>query len=205
MRILSVTLLLATLITLTANAHAQIVENTQIFAGGSNSLGDFELLVLQDTVFNDPTSVFGDIELSENMATLLFTTANLDEGADWYSAEHCEVLSAESIAAGNFENAFSAPLQVTINESFFLGVNTGTGFSFSAEIDDVVPNRDVFGWGEFLVNENGELSVLDSAIAYDGFEGIVIGKNQAVAIPEPASSLLVASATVMCLANRRRS
>ena len=86
-----------------------------------------------------------------------------------------------------------------------MGVNTGTGFSFSAEIDDVVPNRDVFGWGEFLVNENGELSVLDSAIAYDGFEGIVIGKNQAVAIPEPASSLLVALATVMCLANRRRS
>ena len=97
---------------------------------------------------------------------------------------------------GNGLNFF--PRDVTVGESFFLAVNTGIGFTLGA-----VPNRDVFGWAEFLVDESGELLVIDSAVNYEP-GGIVIGKSQAASVPEPSGCcvILLVGCTFFC--HRRR-
>jgi len=134
----------------------------------------------------------------------------LDEGAEWYVADHCSSFSEQTIANGGFEPLFdfsggnftTFPRDVTVGECFFLGVNTGVGFG---PLPALEPNRDFFGWGEFVVDGNGDLLVLDSAVNY-GPGGIVIGKSQVASVPEPSGccvTLLVG--TLFCSHRRRRS
>lgn len=183
-----------------SSSQAQLVEDTRIFTGNlpfsdEFSLGVFQNPFLDDPLdFDDPTSVFGNIEVSGSIATLFFTLSNIDEGSDWFIAAPGDSFSAESISAGDFENVFSAPVDVTTNESFFFGVNTGQGFGANF--------RAHFGWAELTVNTNGGLTVLDSAVAYN-VDGIVIGENQVLSVPEP-SAVSVGFVVVGAVIARRR-
>ena len=186
-------------------AHGQIVQDTQIEV--SSQAPNFTLTVFQDPTLGDPTSVFGDIAISGSSATLSITSINLDEGSDWFFAEHCDSFSEQTIANGDFDPLFdftaagvftTFPRQVTVGEGFFLGVNTGVDpINFTA-------NRDIFGWAELLVDSNGDLLVLDSAVNY-GPGGIVIGKSQAVSVPEPNCSVVLLIGGVLLSRRRRES
>ena len=147
--------------------------------------------------------------MSGPTATLLFNNITLDEGSDWFVTNPGDLFTRDSIDAGQFnflpiqlESAIpGGSLDVEVGESFFLGVNTGSSddfFNFGVPFDSI---RQHFGWGEFLINQNGELQILDSAVAYD-LGGIVIGTS--TAIPEPSSGLLMLAGAAFLFLRRSR-
>ena len=121
---------------------SQIVEDTNIIVDyyDPTGLGDYNLVVFQ-TPTGGITCVFGDISVSGSDATFSLTQTCLDEGSEWYAANLGDVFNEQTIAAGKFDILGST--DVVVNESFFLGVNTGAGWH-----SDGTPFRDVFGWGE---------------------------------------------------------
>ena len=185
----------------------QVVEDTNINVNAS--AGAFALIVFQGLEFGmngDPTGVSGSVLVTGTTATLLFSNTGLDEGSDWFATNQSDPFTRGTIDAGQFsplvaqaDNGFLfGSLDVEVDESFFLGVNTGNGF---VDEIDFEPNRQHFGWGEFLVNQNGELQLLDSAVAYNQ-NGIFIGEN--VAIPEPSSGVLILVGAAVLPSRRRR-
>jgi hypothetical protein len=184
----------------------QIIEDANIVVDNDfpPQPGGVELSVFQspDSGVNvDPTSVFGEIEIVGQNATLNFTDIALDEGSDWFATSFCDAFTRETIDSGQFDTlvdfvgadfVFNS-LTVGVDQSFFLGVNTGQ--------DGGVSNRQHFGWGEFLINQDADLVVLDSAVAYDS-GGIFIGKNSA--IPEPSSGLLILAGISLLSVSRNR-
>jgi len=195
------------LMLLATPVFGQIVEDTNITV--SSNPGSFVLTVLQSPEF-DTTSVLGEVTVSGPTATLLFNSIALDEGSDWFVTNPGDLFTRDSIDAGQFnflpiqyESAIpGGSLDVEVGESFFLGVNTGSSddfFSGDSVPFDVI--RQHFGWGEFLINQNGELQILDSAVAYD-LGGIVIGTS--TAIPEPSSGLLMLAGIAFPFLRRSR-
>ena len=188
------------LIFLASPLSGQIVEDTNITA--SSSLGSFNLTVFQtpDSGINgDFTGVLGSITVTGSTAMLVFEGSGVDEGSDWFAADPGDLLTRDTIDSGQFntliDSAQMGALTVDVDQSFFLGVNTGVDpINFS-------PLRQHFGWGEFLINQNGELQILDSAVAYDQV-GIVVGEN--VAVPEPSSGLLMLAGAAFLFLRRSR-
>ena len=201
------------LMLLATPVFGQIVEDTNITV--NSNPGSFALEVLQSPEF-DVTQVFGEVAVSGSTATLLLNNTALDEGSDWFVTNPGDLFTRDSIDAGQF-NFLSIPgfnhdesipggsLDVEVGESFFLGVNTGSSEDFFSGVGGFgVPFdsiRQHFGWGEFLINQNGELQILDSAVAYD-LGGIVIGTS--TAIPEPSSGLLMLAGTAFPFLRRSR-
>ena len=195
---------------LATTVFGQIVEDTNIRV--SSNPGSFVLQVLQRPEF-DGTSVDGEVTVSGPTATLLLNASALDEGSDWYVTNPGDLFTRDSIDAGQFnflpiQSQSAIPggsLDVEVGESFFLGVNTGSSEDFGSGYGDSVVSFDAirqhFGWGEFLINQNGELQILDSAVAYD-LGGIVIGTS--TAIPEPSSGLLMLAGTAFPFLRRSR-
>ena len=196
------------LLMLSASAvSGQVVEDTNINVSASS--GGFSLIVFQGLEFGmngDPTGVSGSVMVAGTTATLLFDNTGLDEGSDWFATNQSDPFTRATIDGGQFnplvaqaDNGFLfGSLDVEVDESFFLGVNTGNGF---VDEIDFEPNRQHFGWGEFLINQNGELQLLDSAVAYNQ-NGIIIGEN--VAIPEPSSGVLMLLVAAVISSLRRR-
>ena len=192
------------LMLLATPVFGQIVEDTNITV--NSNPGSFALEVLQSPE-SDVTQVFGEVAVSGSTATLLLNNTALDEGSDWFVTNPGDLFTRDSIDAGQFNflpitEPASGSLDVEVGESFFLGVNTGRSDDFFS--DDSVPFdviRQHFGWGEFLINQNGELQILDSAVAYD-LGGIVIGTS--TAIPEPSSGLLMLAGAAFLFLRRSR-
>ena len=200
MRYLCFIVLLALALVFSSPLQAEVIEDTQIESNGGVSGLNFEVTVFQTPDMSDPTAIlvtpdFVFPDMVGATTTLSFDNFALDEGSDWYAVEPNDVFSAATIANGDFpfltgESPGSlGELEVTVGESFFLGVNTGN-------LDSPNGPREDFGWGEFVFDFNGELRVVDSAVAYDQ-GGIVVGTSQSV--PEPSSAavlfLIVAGAT----------
>ena len=195
------------LMLLATPVFGQIVEDTNITV--NSNPGSFALEVLQSPEF-DVTQVFGEVAVSGSTATLLLNNTALDEGSDWFVTNPGDLFTRDSIEAGQFNflpitEPASGSLDVEVGESFFLGVNTGSSEDFFSGVGGFgVPFdsiRQHFGWGEFLINQNGELQILDSAVAYD-LGGIVIGTS--TAIPEPSSGLLMLAGTAFPFLRRSR-
>ena len=195
------------LMLLATPVFGQIVEDTNITV--NSNPGSFALEVLQSPEF-DVTQVFGEVAVSGSTATLLLNNTALDEGSDWFVTNPGDLFTRDSIEAGQFNflpitEPASGSLDVEVGESFFLGVNTGRSDDFFSGFGDPDVSFDAirqhFGWGEFLINQNGELQILDSAVAYD-LGGIVIGTS--TAIPEPSSGLLMFAGTAFLFLRRSR-
>ena len=197
--------LVVLLMILTSPVSGQIVEDTNITV--NSSIGSFGLTVFQTPESGengDITGVSGSVTLAGQIATLLFDNTGLDEGSDWFATNLGDPFTGDAIESGQFDplvvlqgsdGVFFGSLDVEVNQSFFLGVNTGV------DPIDFQPSRQHFGWGEFLVTQNGELQILDSAVAYDR-TGIVIG--QSVAIPEPSLGLLMLAVAAFPILRRSR-
>ena len=155
----------------------------------------------------------------------------MDEGSDWYEVFPGEELSRASTFAGNNDlwgssldatlfpvtptpisiedPIFSDPLQLTAASEFYVGFATTLS-------DSPFPNgpsdRDVYGWARFVAlgfEPPGEIQTIDdlfivnSAIAYDS-AGIIVGTTQAISVPEPSTSAVLMTGTLL-LVRRRRS
>ena len=125
--------------------------------------------------------------------------------ADFYLVSAGSTFSKATIASGNFTPLFntdqphtvSVPYDPTQSTSFYLGINTGLGFSNNR------PNRDVFGWVQ-LSNSSTGMSIISSAMAY-GEAGIIVGTLNTVPVPEAdTSAMLLMGAGVMGFMARRR-
>ena len=175
MRYLCFVGLLAVALVFSSPLQAQVVEDTQIESNGGVSGLNFLVTVFQTPDqtpdMSDPTAIlvtpdFGFPDIVGATTTLSFENFALDEGSDWYAVEPNDIFSAATIGNGDFpfltgEGPGSlGELEVTVGESFFLGVNTGN-------LDSPNGPREDFGWGEFVFDFAGELRVVDSAVAYD--------------------------------------
>ena len=198
-----VAILVLFLMLLVSSASGQIVEDTNITVDASPGL--FNLTVFQSPesgANRDDTSVFGSVTVAGPTAMLLFEGIVLDEGSDWFAVNQGDLFTRDTIDSGQFNTLIDGlqadALTIEVDQSFFLGVNTGSGLVDSI---DFQPNRQHFGWGEFLIDQNGELQLLDNAVAYDQ-GGIVVGTS--VAVPEPSTGLLMLAAAAVLFLRRSR-
>lgn len=147
--------------------------------------------VIQE-LFGNFTSIYFDYD-----GTNLTAVASvLDEGSDWYVVNPGDVFGFASLESGQFTPIFTAndargPVFVGTDE-FYLGVSTDTGLP--------APGRDVFGWVH-LRNDNGELQMIENAVAYNSL-GIIVGAS--TVIPEPSSIVLLGVGALGLMAYRRR-
>ena len=168
-------------IVLASPVAGQIVEDTNITVGSTGGLSTLTVFQTPEFGINgDSTSIYVSVSVVDSTATLLYYISQLDEGSDWFATNHGDLFNRETIDSGQFDILFdgdqAGALTVEVDQSFFLGVNTGNGY-----VDE--PFRQHFGWGEFLIDQDGELQILDSAVAYDQ-GGIIVGTS--ATIPEPS-------------------
>jgi hypothetical protein len=130
------------LVALNAPASAQVISGTQItFGPVVFPTAQYRAIVEQEPNGNDTGVGFNFTGTS-----LQVTETTLDEGSDWYLVQPGDVFSAATIAANQFPGLIvlggpRPPVAIPLG-NFYLGVNTGTGFTSG------VPNRQVFGWLE---------------------------------------------------------
>lgn len=179
--------------------NAQIVEDTNItlFDNGSAEETNFySVEIIQGFGTTDFTCMFFATDpIGNGMVRVFFDTVCVDESSQWFAVDFCDELTTQAISNKEVEiwGGFGAtgPFQansfdVSINEPFFVGVNTGIGFD--GPMGEA--NRDAFGWAEWVIDDTGTLTMLDNAFAYD-LGGVVIGKNQAAENFTPPSSYTV--------------
>ena len=184
MNIKYVTLLVASLSTY---LHADMIADSNVQLGESVFGYDYALTVYQDAARTDPTSILFDRQTT----SLTFRTYNIDESSDWYFVQSNDVFTTTSITQGNFTLFNQVDVSFNVGyDDFYLGVNTGLGFTNSS------PRRDIYGWVLLRNSENG-LSIVHSAMAYNE-GGIIIGELEA--IPEPSSLSLILFVTAGLLA-----
>lgn len=180
-------------------AYGAVISNANIslFIGGP--LSDYTLNVFQDPSATDITGMSFDF----SGQTLSFVNETADEGSDWYLVSQSDDFTQASIQSAAFPlfaRATSTGYEshdLTISSAdFYLGVNTGSGF-----ISVATPRRNIYGWVH-LENDNGTLTMLGNAIAYDE-QGIIVGTTQA--IPEPATGLVLILGLPMALGRLRAS
>lgn len=82
---------------------------------------------------------------------------------------------------------------------FYLGLYTGN-VQFAPP--DGIYNNPLFGWAR-LVNNNGVIQVLNSALEYGG-GGILAGTQNIIPVPEPSSLALIALGVFSLWCQRRR-
>jgi hypothetical protein len=192
-------------VTCLGNAYADVVVNANVTwsSGQPSYMGQYSATVCQtaQTADCDYTSVW----FNKVNSTLTPTTWNVDEEADFYLAPNGVEFSAATIASGQFSPLFVLDNAYSINipyGTFYLGVNTGTGFTYD-ENGYGGPGREVFGWMQ-LHNSSAGLQMISNAMAY-GTNGIFIGTTDVVPVPEPeAYAMMLAGLWLVGFMVRRR-
>lgn len=183
---------------------ALVVADTNVFLDRFSSYPDSQML----EVYQAPTADYTGIAIRANYdyfaqkLTVMCVNYVVDEGVDAWLAPFGFNFSSLSISAGQFEplHVLNDNYSFTITDlwdttslSFYLGLNTGQGFS----------SRNVFGWVELqYLPEANALIVVDSAMAY-GEQGIYIGLDTPV-VPEPGNAIFGATLLLAALNTRRR-
>lgn len=181
----------AAALALTAQAHA-LVESGHW--GSSNASPSFSVTVDQ-TQGGDYTGVF----MQYDGKTLKGVTYNVDEGADIFVVKAGDVLTNAWVAShtatfimGPSLGSGLQPQTIMVGQDFYLGARTRSyldpGFQASVNAGQLQSFFTSFGWGHFKADQQGQLQLLGSAMAF-GESGIVIGTLQAV--PEPATITLM--------------
>ena len=184
-------------LTLSAQLPAVIISGTHIAVGDGNDSGlgfDYELSIWEDAGASDPTSMLFNYDGS----TFSPGQMNADSGSDWYVTAPNDVFSAPNILADAFPLTAKSDsmgfqfIDQVVGSNFYLGVST----------DGIGGPRSNFGWVH-LEFTGGNLSIIDSAVAYNMGNGIIVGTTQTV--PEPSTPLLAACAVGLGVIKRRRS
>ena len=124
----------------------------------------------------------------------------------WFRAEFGKVFSNETIANGDHElwgtDATRPPsewnIEVPTNESIWIA-----GKFTNIDLAPVSPEFEVFGWLEFIIDDDQNPQIVASAMNYGSEDQIVVGKNL---VPEPTSNFLIlfAFAVIGSFLNARR-
>lgn len=173
-------------------ANAVVVTGTQILLSksGLGGMGDYAITAIQEPERVDPTTLWFTASTRGQTTTLRPVTWNVDQEADYYLVGKGDTFTNATIASGRFKPLFTLDhgysLEVPADGVFYLGVAT-TQMSWPAE-GNVPFGRNAFGWAQIQNGPDG-LKLLDSAMAYNGLSGIIIGTNSPV--PEPGTWALL--------------
>jgi len=206
-----------------SNASISILRDpTEIDVGDNTGL----VFGIEPPTFSSPTSA--------NFTVTGLGVSLDASGGDWFIAQAGQIFSPDSIASGQFDSlnssfSFDVPpgqffqetdltelfASQTLNAlqatQFYIGVATTS----SDDVPDGVfvgspdfPPRDIFGWAlievgaSFFDDSFRSIELLDSAVAFDA-GNIIIGQN-AFAIPEPSSGIVLATLLGLGVARRRK-
>lgn len=117
--------------------------------------------------------------------TLSFRTFNVDEGSELFLVQPGDALTQAT--QGNFLSlygTYNAPVQV--GRDFYLGAGTRSGSDPGFSWADHAWTS--FGWAHFRADDQGQLAIVDSAMAFRE-PGIVVGTLSAV--PEASTFVLM--------------
>ena len=117
----------------------------------------------------------------------------LDEGASVFFVDESDVFSESNILGGDFiELGFGTSYDLPF--AFFLGIRT------PAQGVDFGSSPPAYGWAEIQNFGNGDLVLVDHAVAYNS-RGIIV--DTLTAVPEPDSAILGCSAMLLLIRRRR--
>jgi hypothetical protein len=179
------------------SAMGVVISDTNITLSDGGGISGYALTTFQSSASGSTTMWF-----NVSGETFSWVDSNVDEGSDWYLTSFDDQFTGATIQNDDFSVFFRAT--DTGYETHDRNVGYGDfylGVATSAEIGRAFP-RDVFGWVH-LQNDNGTLTMLGNAVAYDE-GGIIIGTTQAVPEPNGLPLLFFASLSFAVLTRRRR-
>ena len=185
---------------LSINSNAVVITDTHLTLGNGAPLGQYLLTVCQDIPCDYTELWFDKVDKHGfynilgysyfgDYSTLTQIAEDVDEGSDYYLVPYGAEFTAAAIAAGQFSALAPTGVDVPFG-TFYMGVNTGIGFSDSSYQQ---PSRDVFGWAQFSNSSTG-LQMISNVMAY-GTNGIVVGTTETV-VPVPAAVCLFGSGLI---------
>lgn len=163
------------------SAPAALIGTSHMGEGGTNSFTiDQEFSSSDGTGFRDYT---GFVFSHQSGNEFEFGGSFLDEGASVFLVNPGEPFSDTGIETVAFVR-LSLGTTYTFPSSFFLGIRT------PHDEWDTFPSPfpPAFGWAEFSNSGDGELQIINHAVAYES-EGIIVGTT--TGIPEPTPLLFV--------------
>ncbi|MES2089946.1 MAG: PEP-CTERM sorting domain-containing protein [Pseudomonadota bacterium] len=180
-----------------ANAHAVVESghwNVHTVADPQSTALSLVVAIDQTPGGDETGTVFN---YDPALGTLQFVTMTVDEGSHLFLTHPGQVLTDQTLLSTPPESFRSGP--VTVGQDFYLG---GRTYKFTdPEFSWQNPVYTVFGWAHLKADANGQLQVIDSAMAFrEG--GIIVGTTQAV--PEPATVSMMGLGLVSLVALRRR-
>jgi hypothetical protein len=151
----------------------------------------YEIRVIQDPTDGD----YGGFFLNPQDANTFSYDYYLDQGVRVFFVSSNDPISLQPIVSQSYEELLYPNAYFFANGSpFYVGLYTGPNFPANGIYSDPL-----FGWAE-LINNNGVIELLDSALEYGG-AGIYAGTE--IIIPEPRALALAALGTLL-LGFRRR-
>lgn len=177
----------ATLLALSTQAHALVEAGHWTLTNGSPGGVDIPGNTYT-TIDQTPDGDYTGILSNYLNGVITGISYNVDEGSDLFVVQKGAVFSNETVISQNlpflhgvsvFESGWT-PGSATVGQEFYLGARTRTNYQQGF--------FDTFGWAHFKVNAAGQLTLLDSAVAFNE-GGIVVGTLQAV--PEPSTYALM--------------
>jgi len=175
---------------LQVHSQGYIVPNGVLYAGYIGSPG-YEIDVVHDPTNANYTGFA--LKPQGNMTTFLFNPI-VDVGVRVFLVSSGQPVSLSPILSHSYTELLAPNSYVFANgDPFYVGLYTGNQ-SFAPP--DGIYSDPLFGWAE-LVNNNGVIQMLDSALEYKG-GGIYAGTQNIIGVPEP-SLFAVAATGAACL------
>lgn len=122
--------------------------------------------------------------VSQSVNTFQFGTL-LDEGVRAFLVSPNQPVSLPPILANSYTELIGGTYTFANGSLFYVGLYTGATFPQNG-----IYNDPLFGWAQ-LVNNNGVISLLGSALEYGG-GGIYAGTQNIIPVPEPSTIALTA-------------
>lgn len=183
-----------------ARSQGYIVPNGVTYFG-PNIFGGYEIRVLQNPTNSDYT---GFMLKPEGMTppTVFTNTFSFDgfadEGVRVFLVSENQPISQHALQSGSYtELMFQNSYVFEHNSPWYVGLYTGY-----APVNGIYSDP-LFGWAR-LVNNQGVIQLLDSALAYQA-GGIYVGTQNLIPVPEPSSlALVILGGAVLGLRRRKR-
>jgi hypothetical protein len=127
----------------------------------------------------------------------------VDEGVRTFLVALNNPISLQPISAGSYTE-LTNPNNYVFNDGvpFYLGVYTGPRWTQFPPTDPITYADPLFGWAR-LVNNQGVIQLLDSALEYQG-GGIYAGTQTIIPVPEPSAFVFIVLGAACLLMFRRR-
>ena len=157
-------------------SHVQLHSQGTIVPNGVTIAPGNVINVIQNPTAGDYT---GFILNPQGGSSFLFSPF-LDEGVRTFFVASNDPLSLQPILANNYPELTPTTYSFANGSPFYLGFYTGSSFPVNG-----VYSNPLFGWAR-LVNINGTIQLLDSALEYGG-GGIYVGTQSIIPVPEPST------------------